>query len=67
MLVSSCQSGRNLRRFEDRYVKSEILIDDLNFDAGNERKYTKKKHNEFSNITQRERCEKHSCIAWQNL
>ena len=27
---------------QDRSVKSEILTDDLNFDAGNERKYTKK-------------------------
>lgn len=41
MLVSSCQNGRNSRHFEDRYVKSEILMHDLNFDVGNERKYTK--------------------------
>ena len=27
---------------QDRSVKSEILMDDLNFDAGNENKYTKK-------------------------
>ena len=55
---------------QDRSVKSEVLMDDLNFDRGNERKYTKKKHNEFSNIAQREKCGKarlHSLAKFVDL